>query len=83
MAPVLDSGQQGIVEVFVDFMKLRDLEEDGLDLLGGQHRLGRCSCGSQGLHGLKDIIGNISVQMWNWYHGNHNVGKRRLIMLLS
>lgn len=40
VAPVLDARQQGIKKLLVDLMKLRNLEEDGLDLLDGQHRLG-------------------------------------------
>lgn len=52
VAPVLDSGQQSIVEVLVDLVKLWHFEEDGLYLLDGQHRLGSCGCGPQRLHGL-------------------------------
>ena len=52
VAPVLDSGQQRVIEVFVDLMKLWDFEEDGLNLLGGQHRLGSCGRSSQRLHRL-------------------------------
>lgn len=39
VAPVLDPGQQAIIKVLVDLVKLWNLEEDGLDLLDGQHRL--------------------------------------------
>lgn len=52
VAPVLDSGQQSIIEVLVDLMELWHLEEDCLYLLDGQHRLGGCCCGPQRLHGL-------------------------------
>lgn len=39
VAPVLDPGQQSVVKVLVDLVKLWDLEEDGLDLLDAQHWL--------------------------------------------
>lgn len=52
VAPVLDPGQQSVVEVLVDLMKLWHFEEDGLYLLEGQHRLGGCGRGPQRLHGL-------------------------------
>lgn len=52
VAPVLDPGQQSVIEVLVDLMKLRHFEEDGLYLLDGQHRLGSRGCGPQRLHRL-------------------------------
>lgn len=53
VAPVLDSGQQSVIEVLVDLMKLWHFEEDGLYLLDGQHWLGGGGCGPQRLHGLE------------------------------
>lgn len=50
--PVLDSGQQSIVEVLVDLVELRHFEEDGVYLLDAEHGLRRCGCSPQGFHGL-------------------------------
>lgn len=39
MAPLLHSGKQTVVELFVDLVELRHFKEDGLDLMDGQDRL--------------------------------------------
>lgn len=39
LAPGLDAGQQVIIKVLVDLVELRDLEEDGLNLLEAQDGL--------------------------------------------
>lgn len=52
VAPLLDSGQQPVVELLVDLIELRHFEEDGFYLSYGEHRLRRCGCGLQRLHGL-------------------------------
>lgn len=53
LTPGLDTGQQAIIKVLVDLMELRNLEEDGLDLLEAQDGLRGGGCCSQRLHGLK------------------------------
>lgn len=40
VAPVLDPVEQSVIEVLVDLMNLQHLEEDGIYLLHGEHRLG-------------------------------------------
>lgn len=39
VAPLLHSGKEAVVELFVDLVELRHFEEDGLNLLDGQDRL--------------------------------------------
>lgn len=39
VAPLLHSGKQAVVELFVDLVELRHFKEDGLDLMDGQDRL--------------------------------------------
>lgn len=39
VAPLLHSGKEAVIELFVDLVELRHFEEDGLDLLDGQDRL--------------------------------------------
>lgn len=39
VAPLLHSGKEAVIELFVDLIELRHFEEDGLDLLDGQDRL--------------------------------------------
>lgn len=53
VAPLLDTRQKSIVELFVDLVELRHFEEDGFYLGHGKHWLGRCSSSLQRLHGLR------------------------------
>lgn len=52
VAPVLNPGQQSVIEVLVDLMELWHFEENGLYLLNGQQWLGGCGCSPQRLHWL-------------------------------
>lgn len=54
VAPLLYSGEEAVVKLFVDLVELRHFKEDGLDLWDGQDRLGRGGCGFQWFHGLRD-----------------------------
>lgn len=54
VAPLLYTGEQPIIELLVDLIELRHFEENGLDLLAGQHWLGGGGSGFQRLHGLED-----------------------------
>lgn len=53
VAPLLDTRQKSIVELFVDLVELRHFEEDGFYLGHGKHWLGCCSSSLQRLHGLR------------------------------
>lgn len=53
VAPLLHSGKEAVIELFVDLVELRHFEEDGLDLLDGQDRLRRGGRGFQWFHGLR------------------------------
>lgn len=55
LAPGLDAGQQAIVEFLVDLVELRNLKEDGLDLLEGQEGLRSGGRRLQRLHGLQKV----------------------------
>lgn len=57
VTPLLHSGKEAIVELFVDLVELRHFEEDSLDLLDGQDRLRRGGRGFQGFHWLRDESG--------------------------
>lgn len=60
MAPLLHTGEQPIVELLVDLIELRYFEENGLDLLAGQHRLRGGGSGFQRLHGLENGTGEVT-----------------------
>lgn len=55
LAPGLDAGQQAVVEVLVDLVELRNLEENGLDLLEAQDGLRGGGRSPQRLHGLEKV----------------------------
>lgn len=52
VAPLLYTGEEPIIELLVDLVELRHFEEDGLNLLAGQHRLRGGGSSFQRLHGL-------------------------------
>lgn len=45
LVPVLDVGQEGVVELLVDLKNVLDFVEDGLNLLDGQDGLRGCGRG--------------------------------------
>lgn len=55
LAPGLDARQQAVVEVLVDLVELRNLKEDGLDLLEAQEGLRGGGRRPQRLHGLHKV----------------------------
>lgn len=50
--PLLHFRAQAVVELFVDLIDVLDLVENRLNLLEGENRLRRSSCGLQWLHRL-------------------------------
>lgn len=54
LVPLLNVGQEGVVELLVDLKDVLDFVEDGLDLLDGQDGLRGCGRGFQGTHGLNN-----------------------------
>ena len=57
VTPLLHAGEEPIVELLVDLVELRHLEEDGLNLLACQHGLGGGGRSLQRLHGLEEGTG--------------------------
>lgn len=53
LVPLLDVGQEGVIELFVDLENVLDFVEDGLYLLNGEDGLRGRGCGFQRTHGLK------------------------------
>lgn len=59
VTPLLHAGEEPVVELLVDLVELRHFEEDGLDLLAGQHGLRGGGGGLQRLHGLGEGTGEV------------------------
>lgn len=55
VAPLLNAGQQAVVELLVDLVELRHFEEDGFNLGHGEDGLRRCGSRLERLHGLRGI----------------------------